>query len=102
MARTLDLLGTREPAVYGAATLASIEAAGRGRGEEGGHELEAFQSNAEHELIARIHKAGQDGTAFAICNWGAFTHTSVALRRRAAGCEAALYQRHFVEYHARR
>src|SRR5689334_25136877 len=76
----LNLLGTREPALYGAATLASIEQRAAAVATEAGHELEAFQSNAEHELIARIHKAGQDGTAFAILNPGAFTHTSVALR----------------------
>jgi 3-dehydroquinate dehydratase-2 len=76
----LNLLGSREPDVYGSTTLASIEtrltAAARGRG----HELLAHQSNAEHELIDRIQGAGADGTAFVIVNPGAFTHTSIALR----------------------
>ena len=57
----LNLLGTREPAVYGSATLASIEQRAAAVAKEAGHELAAFQSNAEHELIERIHQAGRDG-----------------------------------------
>ena len=76
----LNLLGTREPEVYGAATLAAIEQRAAALAKEAGHELVAFQSNAEHELIGRIHQAAKDGTAFLIFNPGGFTHTSVALR----------------------
>jgi 3-dehydroquinate dehydratase-2 len=76
----LNLLGSREPAAYGSATLATVEgkllAAARARG----HDLDVFQSNAEHELIDKIHGARTDGTGFAIINPGALTHTSIALR----------------------
>jgi 3-dehydroquinate dehydratase-2 len=76
----LNLLGTREPAVYGTDTLESIEKRAAAVAREAGHELLAFQSNAEHELIERVHKARAEGVAFLIVNPGAFTHTSVALR----------------------
>jgi 3-dehydroquinate dehydratase II len=76
----LNLLGTREPAIYGTATLQDIEAKLNGLCVSQGHELVAAQSNAEHELIAKIHAAKRDGTGFVIINPGAFTHTSIALR----------------------
>jgi 3-dehydroquinate dehydratase II len=76
----LDQLGTREPAVYGAATLAQIESDLGARARAGGHELVAFQSNSELALIERIHAARHDGTAFILFNPAAYTHTSVALR----------------------
>ncbi len=76
----LNLLGTREPDVYGATTLSDIEARSAALASELGHELECSQSNAEHELIDRIQQAGEDGVGFIIFNPGAFTHTSVALR----------------------
>lgn len=76
----LNLLGTREPDVYGAATLADIEARSRQVAEDLGHELDCFQSNAEHELVDRVQRAGRDGTACILLNPGAFTHTSIALR----------------------
>ncbi len=76
----LNLLGTREPAVYGSATLQDIEAKLKAQCQALGHELIAAQSNAEHELIARIHAVKRDGIGFVIINPGAFTHTSIALR----------------------
>jgi 3-dehydroquinate dehydratase II len=76
----LNLLGTREPALYGAATLADIEAKLKGLAAAQGHELVAAQSNAEHELVARVQSTRHDGIAFVIVNPGAFTHTSIALR----------------------
>jgi 3-dehydroquinate dehydratase-2 len=76
----LNLLGTREPAVYGTDTLEAIEKRAAEVARECGHELIAFQSNAEHELIERIHRARSGGVAFLIVNPGAFTHTSIALR----------------------
>jgi 3-dehydroquinate dehydratase-2 len=97
----LNLLGTREPGVYGAITLASIEERAVAVAKEGGHELEAFQSNAEAELIGRIHEAGQDGTAFAIFNPGAFTHTSVALRDALLGVKLPFIEVHLSNTHAR-
>jgi 3-dehydroquinate dehydratase-2 len=76
----LNLLGTREPAVYGTETLESIEKRSAAIARDSGHELITFQSNAEHELIQRIHRARADGVTFLIFNPGAFTHTSIALR----------------------
>ena len=76
----LNLLGTREPAVYGTATLQDIETKLKGQAQALGHELIAGQSNAEHELIGRIQTAKRDGVGFIIINPGAFTHTSIALR----------------------
>jgi 3-dehydroquinate dehydratase II len=76
----LNLLGTREPALYGTETLESIEKRTAGVASELGHELVAFQSNAEHELIERVQQARGAGVAFMIVNPGAFTHTSIALR----------------------
>lgn len=76
----LNLLGTREPEIYGADTLEAIEKRAGELTHEGGHELLAFQSNAEHELIQRIQRAPSEGVGFVIFNPGAFTHTSIALR----------------------
>jgi 3-dehydroquinate dehydratase II len=76
----LNLLGSREPAVYGATTLADIEARSRQVADELGHELTCFQSNAEHELVERVQRAGSDRTAFIVINPGGLTHTSIALR----------------------
>jgi 3-dehydroquinate dehydratase-2 len=76
----LNLLGTREPAIYGSATLQDIETKLKTQCLALGHELIAAQSNAEHEMIARIHAAKRDGVGFVIINPGAFTHTSIALR----------------------
>jgi 3-dehydroquinate dehydratase-2 len=74
----LNLLGQREPGLYGSATLEDIEARCTRLASELGHTLTCFQSNAEHELVERIQgAAGVDGLIF---NPGAFTHTSVALR----------------------
>ena len=76
----LNLLGSREPAIYGSATLLDIETKLKSQCAAKGHELVAAQSNAEHELIGKIHAAKTDGTGFVIINPGAFTHTSIALR----------------------
>ena len=76
----LNLLGTREPAIYGSATLQDIETKLKAQCQASGNELIAAQSNAEHELIAKIHGVKRDGVDFVIINPGAFTHTSIALR----------------------
>jgi 3-dehydroquinate dehydratase-2 len=76
----LGLLGTREPALYGKTTLAEIEAALKKRAVAAGHELDTFQSDAEADLIRRIHRARDDGVALILFNPAAFTHTSIALR----------------------
>ena len=76
----LNLLGSREPEVYGATRLDDIEANCLDIAKELGHELECFQSNAEHELIDRVQQAAKDGVDFIIFNPGGFTHTSIAIR----------------------
>ncbi len=76
----LNLLGTREPGIYGAETLDAIERRATQVAREQGFELVCFQSNAEHELIARIQQAGAGNFGVLIFNPGAFTHTSIALR----------------------
>jgi 3-dehydroquinate dehydratase II len=76
----LNLLGTREPAVYGTATLQDIETRLKELSTSQGHELIASQSNAEHELIGKVQATKREGIGFVIINPGAFTHTSIALR----------------------
>jgi 3-dehydroquinate dehydratase-2 len=76
----LNLLGSREPGVYGVVTLAELQATLSKQALALGHELVAAQSNAEHELVGRVQSAWTDGIAFIIINPGAFTHTSIALR----------------------
>ncbi len=76
----LNLLGTREPGTYGAETLEAIERRAVQLAREEGWELLCFQSNAEHELIARIHQAAAEKIRLLIFNPGAYTHTSIALR----------------------
>jgi 3-dehydroquinate dehydratase II len=76
----LNLLGTREPAVYGTATLKDIENRAQEVAHALGHELTAMQSNAEHQLIDQVHAAKRDQVAFIVINPGSFTHTSVGLR----------------------
>jgi 3-dehydroquinate dehydratase-2 len=76
----LNLLGSREPDVYGATSLGDIENRAVEVAKSLGHELSCFQSNAEHELIDQVQKAQVDGVEFIILNPGGFTHTSVALR----------------------
>lgn len=97
----LNLLGTREPAVYGTDTLASIEARAATVARETGHELQAFQSNAEHELIERVHRAKAEKTAFVVLNPGAFTHTSIALRDALLGTALPFIEVHLSNTQAR-
>ena len=75
----LNLLGTREPQHYGAATLADINRALARRAEAAGVELETFQSNHEGALIERLHAARGEGVRFIVINPAAYTHTSVAI-----------------------
>ena len=97
----LNLLGTREPEVYGRATLAEIDADLATRATQGGHALESFQSNAEHELIDRVQRTRTDGTAFILINPGGFTHTSVALRDAMAAVALPFIEVHLSNIHAR-
>ncbi len=97
----LNLLGSREPEVYGRDTLADIDASLVQRAQSAGHGLEAFQSNGEHTLIDRIHQARLDGTAIILINPGAFTHTSIALRDALAGVAIPFIELHLSNVHAR-
>ena len=97
----LDLLGTREPDVYGHATLADINAGLVARAAASGHALQALQSNAEHVLIERIHAARHDGTAFILITPAAFTHTSVAIRDALAAVAIPFIEIHLSNPHAR-
>lgn len=97
----LNLLGQREPGLYGTATLPDIVTRARGLAQELGHELRDFQSNAEHELIARVHGAAAEGVQFAIFNPGAFTHTSVALRDALLAVKLPFIEVHLSNVHAR-
>lgn len=97
----LNLLGTREPTLYGGETLASIEKRAATVAAETGHELVAFQSNAEHRLIERLHEAPAEGIAFLIFNPGGYTHTSVALRDAVRAVGLPLIEVHLTNVHAR-
>ncbi len=97
----LNLLGTREPERYGATTLPSIQTTLARQAEKHGHTLEALQSNAEHELIARIHAATRDGSAFIIFNPGAFTHTSIAIRDALLAAQVPFIEVHITNIYAR-
>ena len=97
----LNLLGSREPAIYGADTLESIEKRAAEVARELGLELSAFQSNAEHELIERIQRMPTDGINFLIFNPAAFTHTSVALRDAISAVRLPFIEVHLSNTHAR-
>jgi 3-dehydroquinate dehydratase-2 len=76
----LNLLGTREPGVYGETKLTDVEAQLESMASELGHQLQCFQSNAEHEIVDRVQQARVDEVDFILLNPGAFTHTSIAIR----------------------
>jgi 3-dehydroquinate dehydratase-2 len=97
----LNLLGTREPEIYGSTTLADINQQLTTLSKAEGHHLQALQSNAEYELIDRIHDARQEGVNFIIINPAAFTHTSVALRDALAGVDIPFIEVHLSNVHAR-
>ena len=97
----LNLLGSREPEIYGSTTLTQIDSALVAEAEALGHLLETFQSNAEHELIDRIHRGKSDGLDFVIINPGAFTHTSIALRDAFVGTELPFIEIHISNVFAR-
>ena len=97
----LNLLGSREPEVYGRTTLADIDAGLGAQAAAAGYELESFQSNAEHALVDRVQAARGDGTAFILINPAAFTHTSVALRDALAAVAIPFIEIHLSNPHAR-
>ena len=97
----LNLLGTREPEVYGSATLDQINAELAKIAADAGASLSAFQSNHEGELIDRVQAARLDGTHFIIINPAAYTHTSVALRDALAGVSIPFIEVHLSNVHRR-
>lgn len=97
----LNLLGSREPEIYGHETLDDINATLAQMCSEAGHHFQALQSNAEYELIERIHDAKKEGVNFIIINPAAFTHTSVALRDALAAVEIPFIECHLSNVHAR-
>ena len=97
----LNLLGSREPGHYGHATLNDIDTALVQQADAAGHRLETFQSNAEHELIDRVHRAGADGVGHIIFNPAAFTHTSVALRDALLAVDIPFIEVHLSNVHKR-
>lgn len=97
----LNLLGSREPEVYGTETLADINAKIRSLGEELGAETDFFQSNHEGTLIDRIHQARQDGVDGLIINPGGLTHTSVSLRDALSGVDIPTVEIHLSNIHSR-
>jgi 3-dehydroquinate dehydratase II len=97
----LNLLGDREPDLYGTVTLASIEARCRALAAELGHELDSCQSNAEHELIQRVQAAPAAGVGAILINPAAFTHTSVALRDALTAVGIPFIEVHLSNVHGR-
>ena len=97
----LNLLGIREPAVYGSATLPDIDRELMQIAKEAGCSLQTLQSNHEGVLIDRVHAARTDGTDFIVINPGAFTHTSVALRDAFAGVAIPFVEVHLSNVHRR-
>ena len=97
----LNLLGSREPDVYGRTSLAVIDAALAERARQAGHALASFQSNAEHALIERVQAAAHDGTDWILINPAGYTHTSVALRDALAAVAIPFIEVHLSNVHAR-
>ena len=97
----LNLLGTREPSVYGHDTLQDVNGRLQQHAEKNGWAFEAFQSNWEGALVDKIQAARNDGTTFIIINPGAFTHTSVAIRDAFAGVGIPFVEVHISNVYAR-
>lgn len=97
----LNLLGTREPEIYGSTTLDDINQSLTAACIEAGHHLQVLQSNAEYELIDRIHDAQREGVNFIIINPAAFTHTSVAIRDALSAVNIPFIECHLSNVHSR-
>ncbi len=97
----LNLLGTREPEVYGATTLDQINQQLTTLALDAGHHLQTLQSNAEYEIIDRIHDAYKEGVNFILFNPGAFTHTSIAIRDAILGVGIPFIEIHLSNVHQR-
>ena len=97
----INLLGTREPSVYGSTTLADIEARLKRQAESSGAKFQSFQSNHEGEIVDCIHKAKKDGIEAIIINPAAFTHTSIAIRDAFLAVSIPLVEVHITNIHRR-
>ena len=97
----LNLLGEREPEIYGHATLSDINGELQDLAAEAGHHLLTMQSNAEYELVERIQDARHEGVNFIIINPAAFTHTSIALRDALAAVAIPFIEVHLSNIHQR-
>ena len=97
----LNLLGTREPGIYGSTTLADIDLGLEHLARDRGHHLLHMQSNAEYELVERVQDAGREGVNFILINPAAFTHTSVALRDALSAVDIPFIEVHLSNIHAR-
>ena len=97
----LNLLGSREPELYGRDTLPAIEGRLKAQAASRGAVLESFQSNAEHELVDRVQALGKQPVDFLILNPGAFTHTSIALRDALLAVAVPFIEVHLSNIHAR-
>lgn len=97
----LNLLGKREPGHYGRDTLEDIRARLGRKAAAAGHALSFLQSNAEHELVEAVHRAGHEGVDFILINPAAFTHTSVALRDALLAVAIPFIEVHLSNVHAR-
>jgi 3-dehydroquinate dehydratase-2 len=97
----LNLLGSREPEVYGRKTLADINAELAELAQAAGHELAWCQANAEHQLIERVHQARDEQVAFILINPAGYTHTSIALRDALLAVAIPFIEVHLSNVHAR-
>ncbi|MCD8505283.1 MAG: type II 3-dehydroquinate dehydratase [Burkholderiaceae bacterium] len=97
----LNLLGTREPEVYGSTTLADIDASIKALAEQAGAKLISFQSNHEGALVDRIQAAASDGTTHIVINAGAYTHTSVAIRDALSAVKRPVIEVHLSNVYRR-
>jgi 3-dehydroquinate dehydratase II len=97
----LNLLGRREPEIYGSATLADIHATMESRARARGIQIESFQSNSEGELIDRVQAAATEGIEFIIINPGAYSHTSIAIPDALRGVGIPYIEVHISNIHAR-
>ena len=97
----LNLLGSREPEIYGSVTLEEIEKKLGLMASESGHELLCYQSNAEHDLVEQIHLAKKEDVKCIIFNPGAFTHSSIAIRDALSGVEIPFIEVHISNIYSR-
>ena len=97
----LNLLGSREPEVYGETTLEEVIEKLSKISSQAGHVLLSFHSNAEHELVDKIHKANEEGVKCIVFNPGAFTHSSIALRDALAGTDIPFIEIHISNIYSR-